>query len=86
MIYIFLGDKNEVQEFVSILNNFDENLEFTLEINFSRVHFLDIKNEDKLITTLSTKDTDRNTLLIPTSFHPTSLKKGEKIRKASSID
>lgn len=43
MIYIFLGDKNEVQEFVSILNNFDENLEFTLEINFSRVHFLDIK-------------------------------------------
>lgn len=43
MIYIFLGDKNDVQEFVSILNNFDENLEFTLEINLSRVHFLDIK-------------------------------------------
>lgn len=81
MIYIFLGDKNDVQEFVSILNNFDENLEFTLEINFSRVHFLDIKNEDKLITTLSTKDTDRNTLLIPTSFHHFLKKGGKKSEK-----
>ncbi len=76
---IFLGDKNEVEEFVSILNNFEEDLEFTLECNSLRVHFLDmwvLRSDDKLITTLFTKDTDRNTLLLATSFHPTSLKKG----------
>ncbi len=35
MIYFvyFWGDKNEAQEFVSILNNFDDDLEFTLEVS-----------------------------------------------------
>ncbi len=54
-------------------------MDLTLECNSLRVHFLDmwvLRNDDKLITTLSTKDTDRNTLLLATSFHPTSLKKG----------
>lgn len=76
---IFLGDINEVEEFVSILNNFKEDLVFTLEFNSLRVHFLDMwvqKNDDKLITTLYTKDMDRNTLLLATSFHSTSLKEG----------
>ncbi len=34
-----------------------------------------LRNYDKLIKTLYTKDTDHNTLLLATSFHPTSLKK-----------
>ncbi len=54
-------------------------MDLTLECNSLRVHFLDmwvLRNDDKLITTLYTKDTDRNTLLLATSFHPTSLKKG----------
>ncbi len=54
---IFLEDKNEVEEFVSILNNFEEDLELTLECNSLRVHFLDMwvqRNDDKLITTLYT--------------------------------
>ncbi len=56
-----------------------QDFEFTLECNSLRVHFLDmwvLRNYDKLITTLYTKDTDHNTLLLATSFHPTSLKKG----------
>lgn len=76
MIYsvFFWEIKNEVWESVSILNNFVDDLEFTLEVNASRVHFLDMwvqKNEGKLITTLFTKETDRNTLLLATSFHLT---------------
>lgn len=76
---IFLGDYDEVCEFVSILNDFVDDLKFTVEVNVTRVHFLDMwvqKNEGQLITTLFTKETDRNTLLLATSFHPTALKKG----------
>lgn len=76
---IFLGDHEEAREFVTFLNNLVDDLEFTSEINSVKVHFLDMwvqKNEGCLITTLFTKETDRNTLLLATSFHPIFLKKG----------
>lgn len=58
---------------------FDNNLEFTSNFNSDRVSFLDmwvIKNNNSIITTLYRKDTDKNTLLMASSFHPTPLKKG----------
>lgn len=75
---IFVGDQDEARGFVSFLNNLVDDLEFTSEIDSSRVHFLDMwvqKNEGSLNTTLFTKETDRNTLLLANSFHPTFFKK-----------
>ena len=63
------GGMNELQEFTSLLNDKDSNLD--------RVHFLDMWVEKKsgtLCTTLHRKDTDRNTLLLANSYHPTPLK------------
>lgn len=77
----FVGDLEEAQEFVSVLNSFVEELEFSLEVSPSKVHFLDMwvcKHEGNLITTLYTKEIDHNTLLLAMSFNPSSLKKKKK--------
>lgn len=74
---MYKGNCDEVEAFVTLLNGFDENIKFTLDFSHTKVHFLDmwvINNDGKLSTTLYQKETDRNTLLLATSFHPPSLK------------
>ena len=76
---IFQGNLDEVNAFVTLLNSFKRHLTFTCESSQERVHFLDMWvciNNGSLSTTLYRKDTDRNTLLLAKSAHPTTLKKG----------
>lgn len=76
---LFHGSVNELQDFFDRLNNFNANLSFTMEYSQERVHFLDmwvIKNQGRLTTTLYRKETDKNTLLLASSFHSTPLKRG----------
>lgn len=76
---IYLGNADELNDFVLLLNSFDHNLNFTLDHSKDKVHFLDmwvIRSESILTTTLYRKETDRNTLLQATSSHPTPLKRG----------
>ena len=73
---IYKGSCHELNDFVTLLNGFDQNLKFTLESSLVRVHFLDMwvmNNVGHLSTTLYKKETDRNTLLLATSLHPTPL-------------
>ena len=75
---IFKGNPAEAQEFVASLNDFDQNIKFTLEASYNKVHFLDMwimKINGSLSTTLYQKETDRNMLLLSTSLHPSPLKK-----------
>ena len=74
---IFKGNPAEAQEFVASLNDFDQNIKFTLEASYNKVHFLDMwimKINGSLSTTLYQKETDRNMLLLSTSLHPSPLK------------
>ncbi len=76
---IYNGSSDDLAEFITLLNSFDSNLQFTSNFSDEKVSFLDmwvIKNNGSISTTLYRKDTDKNTLLLATSFHPTSLKKG----------
>ncbi len=76
---IYNGTSEELADFVSLLNSFSTNLEFTSNYSNQRVSFLNMwvmKNNSSIITTLYQKDTDKNTLLPATSFHPTPLKRG----------
>lgn len=76
---VFQGSINELHDFFNKLNNFDENLTFTMEFSKEKVHFLDmwvINDNGRLTTTLYRKETDKNTLLLANSFHPTPLKRG----------
>ena len=76
---LYNGTLDQLQEFYILLNSFNSNLQFTMEYSSEKVHFLDmwvIKENKSLITTLYRKDTDKNTLLMANSFHPTPLKRG----------
>lgn len=76
---LYHGTEEELLEFINLLNSFNENLEFTVDYSKERVHFLDMwveKNNGSLSTTLYRKETDKNTLLLASSFHPTPLKRG----------
>lgn len=64
---------------MNYLNSFDDNLKFTADYSQEKVHFLDMwvfKKSGSLSTTLYRKDTDKNTILLTSSFHPTPLKRG----------
>ncbi len=57
-IFRFFNLKEEAHEFVTVLNTFVEELEFSIEVSPLKVIFLDmwvLKHERKLITTLYTK-------------------------------
>lgn len=76
---LYQGSVDELQDFFQLLNSFDSNLQFTMEYSHEKVHFLDMwvsKTDGKLSTTLYRKDTDKNSLLMANSFHPTPLKRG----------
>ncbi len=76
---IFQGDTEELKDFLDLINGFKDNLKFTCEFSKEKIHFLDMwdmVNESRLVTTLYQKETDRNTLLLASSAHPTPLKKG----------
>lgn len=75
---IYNGNIEELSQFISLLNSFYSSLEFTLNFSDNRVSFLGmwvIKEKGSIITTIYRKDTDKNTLLLASSFHPTPQKK-----------
>lgn len=75
---IFNGSPEEATDFVTLLNSFEPSLFFTPQYSPVQVIFLDltvIKSNGSIITTLYRKETDKNTLLLASSFHPTSLKR-----------
>ena len=79
VICLYQGSADELQDFYKLLNSFNSNLQFTMEYSDEKVHFLDmwvVKDNSSLFTTLYRKDTDKNTLLMASSFHPTPLKRG----------
>lgn len=76
---IFNGSMEELNDFVSLLNTFDSNLNFTAHFSPEKVCFLDMwvkKEHGSILTSLYRKETDKNTLLLASSFHPTPLKRG----------
>ena len=76
---LYQGSLLELNDFLRLLNSFDCNLQFTMDLSTEKVHFLDMwvmKGNGGLFTTLYRKETDRNTLLFATSSHPTPLKRG----------
>lgn len=76
---IFRGNQEQLMGFADLINNFKTNLKFSLEYSKDQVSFLDMwvqKRDGHLTTTLYKKPTDKNTLLLATSAHPTPLKKG----------
>ncbi|KAJ0050344.1 hypothetical protein NL108_017792 [Boleophthalmus pectinirostris] len=76
---IFRGSIQQLESFVSLLNSFDSNLQFTAQFSSNKVSFLDMwvrKDNGNIITSLYRKETDKNTSLLASSFHPTPLKRG----------
>ncbi len=76
---VFNGNPDELADFVTLLNSFDSNLQFTSNYSDEKVSILDmwvIMNNGSLITTIYRKDIDKNILVLATSCHPTPLKKG----------
>lgn len=70
----FTGSENELKVFSDYINSIYPTLHFTVEYSQEKIHFLDLSitvNENKkLETSIYRKETDRNTILHSSSFHP----------------
>ena len=75
---IFTGSSDELQEFKSYINSRMPTIKFTLEQSQESISFLDVvvKKTDQLETRVYRKETDRNSFLDFSSYHPPGLKKG----------
>lgn len=70
---VWTGSKEALIEFSGYLNTIHNTIKFTMETEFTTVHFLDtrITNSGKSWTIdLYSKPTDANSLLCAKSFHP----------------
>ena len=75
---VFNSTTQEANAFTDVINSFVPSLMFTPQISSEKVNFLDMtvmKSNGSIITSLYRKETDRNSLLLASSFHPTPLKK-----------
>lgn len=73
ILLIFTGSEQDLYLFNEYINNTHPNLRFTMEFSPYRIHFLDLEitlNNSKLETSIFRKETDRNTILHASSFHP----------------
>ncbi|KAL2083743.1 hypothetical protein ACEWY4_021516 [Coilia grayii] len=70
----FAGDEGELLAFRDYINDTYPNLKFTMEYSAKSIHFLDllitVNNDGQLETSIYRKETDRNTILHASSFHP----------------
>lgn len=77
---IWQGTKDEFAQFMTLLNDNNCGLRFTLEIHTNHLPFLDVLisrgDEGRLNTTIYRKPTSTNSLLHWKSYHPVPLKKG----------
>ncbi len=76
---IFQCDRNEVDSFISDLNNCHPTIKFTAEISDTSINFLDAtitKEGTKLVTKAYSKPTDSHNYLLYSSCHPQHCKKG----------
>lgn len=74
IVTIFVGSEEELMNFNDYINGTYPSLKFTMEYNSEKIHFLDllisVNAEKRLETSIYRKDTDRNTILHASSFHP----------------
>ncbi|KAM8952235.1 LOW QUALITY PROTEIN: uncharacterized protein RCH25_043022 [Pelodytes ibericus] len=73
------GTEDEFTQFVIDINSINSHITFTSELNAQRVSFLDtivIRTGNKLETDIYSKPTDKNNLLLYSSFHPEHSKRG----------
>ncbi len=70
----FVGSEEELKAFNDYINGTYTNLKFTMEYSQREIHFLDllisVNDNRRLETSIYRKNTDRNTILHATSFHP----------------
>ena len=74
---IWTGSKDELDQFVSFINNVHNSIKFTVESSNTKVNFLDTtvyKKNSKLYTKTFKKPTDKPSYLHNTSYHPNTLK------------
>ncbi|CAJ0938138.1 unnamed protein product [Ranitomeya imitator] len=70
---IWTGTEDMLREFHDYLNGIDETIKFTLVYSDTNIQFLDVNvriENDRLVTKLYTKTTDKNDLLMYNSQHP----------------
>ncbi|XP_069480952.1 uncharacterized protein [Ambystoma mexicanum] len=70
---IWNGSVDELNEFFTYMNTITPRIKFTHKFSQTSIEFLDVKvylKDNKLETTIFTKTTDRNSLLLASSFHP----------------
>ncbi|CAH2321319.1 Hypothetical predicted protein [Pelobates cultripes] len=77
LFFIINRDLCTASDMVASINMASPNIELTMTASPTTVDFLDVRvsiEDNKIMYTLFTKPTDRNTLLHATSFHPNPLK------------
>ena len=80
ILLIWDHGEEELQTFISHLNNAHKTIKFTTEISKERVNFLDtsvvVEADGQITTDLFVKPTDSNNYLLYTSAHPKHCKRG----------
>ncbi|KAL2095452.1 hypothetical protein ACEWY4_010171 [Coilia grayii] len=76
--FVFSGSVDMLHAFHGYLNTRLDSIKFSLEFNIDTIPFLDVqvnRSGSKLETSVYRKATDRNSLLMHSSYHPPSMKK-----------
>ena len=76
---LWRGTVLRLNEFFELLNSFDANLQFTMDVGGSSLHFLDLLisiSNNRLETSVYSKPTDPHIYLNANSCHPGSQKRG----------
>lgn len=79
LFLIWRGTEAELSNFHCYMNNLVDSINFSLEYDSNKIHFLDtwaVRDTNRLYTTLYRKPTDKNSCLHAKSFHPEPSKKG----------
>lgn len=73
LFILWRGTENELLDFHQYVNSLVDSINFSLEYDKKKIHFLDtwaVREDNQLYTTLYRKPTDKNSYLHSTSFHP----------------
>ncbi|XP_063077568.1 uncharacterized protein LOC134467623 [Engraulis encrasicolus] len=73
ILLVFTGSEHDLSLFNKYINDTHPNLKFTMEYSSTKIHFLDLEitlHNNMLETSIYRKETDRNTILHASSFHP----------------
>ncbi|OCT75752.1 hypothetical protein XELAEV_18030940mg [Xenopus laevis] len=85
---IWRGDLDSLSAFREAINNANDDIKFTMTADLHSVNFLDvqiIRSQDRFMTRMFSKPTDRNQLLTFDSFHPPAVKKSIPISQFTRV-